>query len=356
LVIAGNTLFGTANAGGSGSGTVFSIQTNGTDFATVHSFAGSDGSGVDGGVLLSGSTLYGTTTGGGSSSDGTVFSVQTNGTDFATLYNFTGQPDGANPEDVLMLSGNTLFGTANSGGSDSYGTIFQVNTDGTDFTNLYNFIGGSDGAYPEAGLILLGNTLYGTAELGGNSGDGTVFSLALAQAVSETTVTSSSPSSLYGQSGVTFTATVTGSRGTPTGSVQFYTNSQPFGSAVTLSAGSASSAALPTTLAPGNYIVTAVYSGDVIYTTSSGTLSGGQTVALHSTITSISVSGTTLTITATGGVPNGSYTLLQSSNVALPLADWTPVMTGTFDNSGNLNLSAIIVNPANAHEFYILSQ
>jgi hypothetical protein len=63
--------------------------------------------------------------------------------------------------------------------------VFAVNTDGTGFTNLYTFStpdGGTygdngDGAYPQAGLILSGSTLYGTAEIGGASGNvGRAFS------------------------------------------------------------------------------------------------------------------------------------------------------------------------------------
>jgi len=51
-------------------------------------------------------------------------------------------------------------------------------------TNLHSFtalIGytNSDGAYPQAGLILSSNTLYGTAGGGGSSGNGTVFGLSL---------------------------------------------------------------------------------------------------------------------------------------------------------------------------------
>ena len=52
------------------------------------------------------------------------------------------------------------------------------------FTNLYSFTAtsgssstNSDGANPVAGLILSGNTLYGTTSQGGSSGYGTVFSL-----------------------------------------------------------------------------------------------------------------------------------------------------------------------------------
>jgi uncharacterized repeat protein (TIGR03803 family) len=39
---------------------------------------------------------------------------------------------------------------------------------------LKNFTG-SDGQYPEAGLVLSGSTLYGTTLIGGSSGNGTVF-------------------------------------------------------------------------------------------------------------------------------------------------------------------------------------
>ena len=67
----------------------------------------------------------------------------------------------------LILSGNTLYGTAVYGGSSGDGTVFAVNTDGTGFTTLHNFTatvyGQRDGAFPYAGLILSGNTLYGTA-------------------------------------------------------------------------------------------------------------------------------------------------------------------------------------------------
>ena len=93
--------------------------------------------------------------------------------------------DGANPYAGLILSGNTLYGTALYGGSSGDGTVFAINTDGTGFTNLHSFTAtlrfglrtNSDGAYPSAGLILSGNTLYGTTSDGGSSGNGTVFAV-----------------------------------------------------------------------------------------------------------------------------------------------------------------------------------
>jgi autotransporter-associated beta strand protein len=72
------------------------------------------------------------------------------------------------------------------------------------------------------------------------------------------------------------------------------------------------------------------------------------------TITGVSLNGTLLTITATNGAANGPYALLESTNVALPLTNWTVLMSNSFDASGNINFSTNITT--NAHEFYIIQQ
>ena len=147
LLLSINTLYGTASEGGSsGAGTVFSVDLDGNFFPLLHTFSGSDGAEPRGGLVLSGRTLYGTTSSGGSSGKGTVFSVTTNGTGFSTLHTFSGGSDGFNPYGGLIVSGNTLYGTTLQGPGPGVGTVFSVNTDGTGFTTLYSFSGGSDGA------------------------------------------------------------------------------------------------------------------------------------------------------------------------------------------------------------------
>jgi uncharacterized repeat protein (TIGR03803 family) len=195
LVISGNTLYGTAIYGGSsGSGTLFGVNTDGTGFTTLHSFAAtsgfssptnSDGAWLRSGLILSGTTLYGTAEYGGSSADGTVFAISTNGTGFTILHSFSGT-DGAGPCAALTLSDDTLYGTTTEGGGGGSGTVFALNTDGTGFTNLYSFTTNSflfhtniDGAFPYGGLILTNNTLYGTATGGGGTGKGTIFSVSI---------------------------------------------------------------------------------------------------------------------------------------------------------------------------------
>jgi uncharacterized repeat protein (TIGR03803 family) len=181
LVLSGSTLYGVAQDGGpSGFGTVFKINTDGSGFMVLKSFAGSDGSIPGGSVVLSGSTLYGTTIHGGASASGgeggygTLFKLNTDGSGFTVLKNF-GQNynynDGVFPNGQLVLSGATLYGTTPQGGTNNIGTVFKVNTDGRGFTVLTSFTG-SDCSYPVAGLVLSGNTLYGTTS---GDNDGTVF-------------------------------------------------------------------------------------------------------------------------------------------------------------------------------------
>lgn len=205
LVLSGNTLYGTASAGGAwGNGTVFAVNTDGTGFTNLHNFAATPfGTNTDGatplaGLILTNGTLYGTTYQGGSSSNGTVFSLNTDGTGFSNLHSFARgrsyqqdfstlytNSDGAFPNAGVILSGNALYGTALGGGLFGNGTLFALNTDGSGFTNLHAFTAlstpyvgvNSDGANPDPGLILSGNTLYGTANAGGVSGNGTVFAI-----------------------------------------------------------------------------------------------------------------------------------------------------------------------------------
>ena len=108
----------------------------------LHNFIGnSDGWTPWGSLTLSGSTLYGMTNRGGSSGDrGTVFRVNTDGTGYAKLRTFTGgASDGSYPYGSLTLSGSKLYGMTGSGGSVNWGTIFSINTDGTGFGLLHTF-------------------------------------------------------------------------------------------------------------------------------------------------------------------------------------------------------------------------
>jgi uncharacterized repeat protein (TIGR03803 family) len=165
-------------------------------FTLLHSFtSASDGGRSVAELTLSGDTLYGTAQSGGDSGGGTVFSVKTNGASFTLLHTFTAtvndgsgnltNSDGSVPYAGLILSGDTLYGTAELGGGSGNGTVFSIKTNGTSFTVLHTFTArvndgsgnftNSDGSGPQGTLLLSGNILYGTAQQGGPSNFGTVF-------------------------------------------------------------------------------------------------------------------------------------------------------------------------------------
>src|SRR5947209_569698 len=179
LILSGNTLFGTTTNNDSDvGGRVFRVNTTGAgltavkDFSVEHLYPRS-------GVVLNGSTLYGVavpktphyTT--GSEVLGVVFKVNTNGTGYTVLKGFAPvqfrYDEGSYPHGGLVLSGSTLYGTTASGGLGRGGTVFKVDTNGNGFMVLKSF-SGNDGSSPEAGLLLNGSSLYGTTESGGDHG------------------------------------------------------------------------------------------------------------------------------------------------------------------------------------------
>jgi uncharacterized repeat protein (TIGR03803 family) len=188
LTLSNNTLFGTTSKGGvAGFGTVFQVNTDGSEFNTLYSFTnGTDGATPLAPLVLAGGMLYGTASAGGAANYGTVFMLSTEGSNFSTLYTFTNGEDGAGPAAGLLLAGSTLYGTtAGTSSGSSYGTLFMINTNGSNFFPLHSFSKpvafyetNSDGFLPSGPLILSENTLYGAAHLGGAHGTGTLFAAA----------------------------------------------------------------------------------------------------------------------------------------------------------------------------------
>ncbi len=152
-----------------GYGTVFKITTSGKE-TVLHSFGGSsrdDGGEPEAGLINLNGTLYGTTSVGGKNATGTVFSITTSGIE-TLLYSFKvfGSGDGANPEAGLLNVKGTLYGTTSYGGTFGYGTVFSITPSGKE-TVLHSFGGSGDGNEPFAGLINVKGTLYGTTTSGG---------------------------------------------------------------------------------------------------------------------------------------------------------------------------------------------
>src|ERR1019366_6634594 len=177
---ASGNLYGTTLGGGTyGGGTVFELTPAGGGSWTetvLHNF---DSNGTDGftpyaGLIFdSAGNLYGTTRWGGTYGGGTVFELTTaagGGWTEQVLHSFDhNYTDGYYPQAGLIFdAAGNLYGTTSQGGTYVYwGTVFELTpAAGGDWTEtvLHNFNqNGTDGYYPEAGLIFdAAGNLYGT--------------------------------------------------------------------------------------------------------------------------------------------------------------------------------------------------
>jgi uncharacterized repeat protein (TIGR03803 family) len=147
-----------------------------------------DGSGSQAGLIEGPhGELYGDTYSGGSTDNGIVFELippSSSGGSwrYNILYSFLGKPDGSLPRGTLTRDHNgNLYGTTEIGGTFGCGTVFELSpVSGGAWTEsvLYSFNCTGDAENPLSGVIFdnLGN-LYGTTQAGGTTGFGTVFKL-----------------------------------------------------------------------------------------------------------------------------------------------------------------------------------
>lgn len=193
LIDVTGTLYGTTVAGGSYDyGTVFSITPGGRE-TVLHSFgATGDGTSPMARLLNVNGTLYGTTAYGGENGGGTVLRMSLGGEE-KVLHSFddphsSPQSGGIIPEAGLIDVQGTLYGTTSQGGATACGgggyhcgTVFSITPSGK-FKVLYSFgKQPGDGGLPQAPLLDVDGKLYGTTTSAGNHhNNGTVFSITTA--------------------------------------------------------------------------------------------------------------------------------------------------------------------------------
>ena len=222
--------YGVTSAGGAiNSGTVFRMSQGGT-MTPLTSFYGTAGGGISGsspqGALVQGpnGNLYGTTNTGGQLSNGTVFMITPGGT-LTTLVNFTGSAGSAlgtgSVSPLIVGADGNFYGCTTGGGSSSSGTVFMMTPAGV-LTTLVNFTGTSGttlGSSPRG--MILGNdgNFYGMTSGGGTGGFGTIFKMTpagvLTTLVNFTGTNGSAPSGwmIQGSDGNFYGMTSTGGTG-----------------------------------------------------------------------------------------------------------------------------------------------
>lgn len=200
---ANGNLYGTTLTGGSRSneGTVFEVSPpqggHGPWTETVLYAFCTSGTCTDGNQPLGGLTfdshgnLYGTTTGGGPHGQGVVFELSPSGGGqwaYNILYGFCAQQgcaDGRTPQygSLVFDAAGNLYGTTQGGGSQNYGTVFELTPSGGSWTEtvLHSFCSATnctDGEEPIGGVVLDAHgNIYGVTPGGGTQNLGVAYEL-----------------------------------------------------------------------------------------------------------------------------------------------------------------------------------
>jgi uncharacterized repeat protein (TIGR03803 family) len=185
----GTTAFGGAvGCGQDRCGTAFMLNRAGK-LVGSYSFGGTNGTQPGAGLLRDAAgNFYGTTPYGGDNEPscgklkgcGVAFELSPKGKE-TVIHKFTATPDGFFPDGPLVEdAAGTLYGTTQLGGPNGLGTVFKIDMTGGE-TILYSFTGGSDGCFPGGVILDSAGNLYGVTSAGGagfgNDGVGVVFKL-----------------------------------------------------------------------------------------------------------------------------------------------------------------------------------
>lgn len=167
----GTTLYGAAYTGGAYSmGVVYRLETDGSGFRVLHSFAGgADGDHPVAAPILVDGVLY------GASSDwagnaSVFYRVNPDGSGYTAL---TSRPYGYGPDESLSWHNGMLYGVAPGGGYGA-GSLFQLNPDGSGFEESLKF-GFSYSIEPHGPLLQIGDAFYGISDQGGSKYNGALF-------------------------------------------------------------------------------------------------------------------------------------------------------------------------------------
>lgn len=244
------------------------------------------------------------------------------------------------PGSLIVGNLNLAFSTDDTGGPSTTGTL-QING-GT--ASLGTVVAGTNGAVSAINLAA------GTLAITGGAGTAAapLTALAATGGTIELTVNGAAPATNIVATTITATATTLGiptlvnvATNVPYPLIS-YTGADPFGG-LTL-------APLPTG-----------YAGALVDDTAHGLISLNLTAVSAVTppppsapeITSVQlVSGTNFVLSATNATGSGTFYVLTTTNLALPLSEWTRVATNSYRN-GVLNFTNA-VNPATPGQFYTL--
>lgn len=168
---------------------IFRLNKNGGNYQILHTLDSIDGAGRAMNILTRNNYLYISTEAGGKYNSGTIIRLNKDGTGFKKIYDYYDwNRSYVNNSNILysrnfwfqrkiFINGDSIYGISQFGGKYSYGSIFRMKIDGTDFASLYDFDGNISGANPTGKFVSDGKSLFAKTAWGGLNDQGTIFKL-----------------------------------------------------------------------------------------------------------------------------------------------------------------------------------
>ncbi len=168
-------LWGTTSTNGqsSGYGSIYSVNTDGSDLQYVKKFESNVDGSLPFGSLTKTSTgqLFGVTSEGGINDLGVIFTMNLDGSGYTKVVDFTAEMGTAPKGNLIEASNGYLYGMT-QGGHNDYGGIYRIGLDGNGFVQLHKF-SYTDGAWPYGALLQASDgALYGVTSSGGDDNNG----------------------------------------------------------------------------------------------------------------------------------------------------------------------------------------
>ena len=181
LMLASNgKLYGMTKYGGTNSyGVLFEYDPATDTYVKKFDFGSDNNGSTPYGNLIQASNgkLYGMTYYGGTNTYGVLFEYDPATDTYLKKFDFDGFDNGRYPRGSLMQASNgKLYGMTNSGGTNTYGVLFEYDPATDTYVKKMDFGGDNDGERPYGSLMQASNgKLYGMTKYGGTNYEGVIF-------------------------------------------------------------------------------------------------------------------------------------------------------------------------------------
>ncbi|NVK66566.1 MAG: T9SS type A sorting domain-containing protein [Flavobacteriales bacterium] len=171
--------WGTTSEGGNANGgTLFNTDDSGNNYGVVYHFEKALGSQPTSDLVENDNgRFYGTTQYGGPNGHGILFEFDPNTSNYSVVTTFNASTTGKWPTGSLIKASNgNFYGMTSQGGTDNFGTIFELDPTTNTLTKKLDFDGTNQGKYPAGSFYEANNgKLYATSSAGGAFDLGVLF-------------------------------------------------------------------------------------------------------------------------------------------------------------------------------------